>query len=207
MQCFSNFSGLQSSFKNNQQTSLKTWIYNSEKGSPVWITVRVRPVNLPFSPRSQKLIGASPMQLSLGPSGAHGPRLTCLSPRPARPGANMRLLRQSLLFYSGLFSDQWSQPISTARDLADVDYFEKNYRLTSLPNGKDHWPKLDFSRDLSKPSGSELSGLRSHVYLARPRPVQNKERKKITNCCLLSFLHPHCHSIREALREHSRRVF
>lgn len=99
--------------------------------------------------------------------GAHSPRWTCLPPRPARPGASTGLLRSSPFLCSELFSDQWSPLILTASDLADVDYFEKNYRPTSLSNGKGHWPKLDFSHDLARPLVSELSALRSLVYLGK----------------------------------------
>lgn len=78
----------------------------------------------------------------------------------------------------------------TASDLADVDYFEKNYRPTSLSNGKGHWPKLDFSHDLARPLVSELSALRSLVYLGKAwaSAEQGEEKKSLIVVCFLFFI-------------------
>lgn len=90
LQCFSDFSGLKRSFKNSKQTSRKTWTHNSEKGSPIWISVRVGLVNLPFSPPCQKLIEApvpleqAPCSFHMCPSGGPQPTLDLPAPKTSQ---------------------------------------------------------------------------------------------------------------------------
>lgn len=158
----------------------------------------------PFGPHSGKLIGA-PAPLGQAPCSCQW--VSVAAHGPAGPGARAGLRRQSPLLCSQLFSAPWSQPILAARVLADVNLFEKNCKLTSLPNGKESWPKLDFSCGLSRPSGPELSG-HGVIYLGKVGAgTECEQGKKITNCHLLSLLHPHGHSTRQASREISRRVF
>lgn len=85
------------------------------------------PVNLPFGPHSRKLIGAHAAL-----SGSQWGPSPGQTPSQARGQS-----RAAETVSPSLFSARWSQPTAVARDLADVNSFERKYKLASWPDGKD----------------------------------------------------------------------